>query len=94
MSSISLIEAQRNSIQLLYQFHVYTKSCEFGNVVTWRCRQRSCHGKVKVQGVAVIAEVEHNHLPDKSKVAAMEVTRAIKKRAAETVKQPRQIIQA
>src|SRR6218665_4202441 len=93
-SNMEKIESQKGKTIILVEGYRYRKDrANADGSTTWRCcKKDGCRGRMKMLNDHVVSSSEHNHAPDPAKNEAAKVVSAIRKRAAEGVKKPRQFI--
>ncbi|CAK1591269.1 unnamed protein product [Parnassius mnemosyne] len=92
---MELIQSQKGKDLLLSDGYRYRKArTNTDGSVSWRCAETPCRGRVKVSLENVMVNVtRHSHAPDPAKNEAKKSVSNMKRRAADTLEKPRQLIQ-
>ena len=93
MDALKISKSNRDQDIAVYNNFMFTKHrAEHGKVI-WRCRDRKCHGRIHTVDGDIVRATAHNHVPSPRKIIASDVNVEVKKRAVDTMEQPRQIFQ-
>ena len=93
MSELIYMKSQRNKTILYSEGFAYNESGVLKGLKRYRCRQRSCYGKILVSSSNEVTELTpHNHLGDAQKIMAEVSAKKIKDRALETTEAPRSVV--
>ena len=88
------IESQKGKELLLNDGFRYRKArVNADGSASWRCVEANCKGRLKVVEDSATTITEHGHPADFSKNEAAKSVAEMRRRAAEGVEKPRQIIQ-
>jgi hypothetical protein len=83
-SQVSFTETSKGKSAVVYQGYIYQKIRENGEKSWWRCRDRSCKGKLRLESSQLPATTgEHAHPPSQARASANRVVSSMRKRARE-----------
>ena len=71
MANFIWTKTQRGKRMLIYNNFFYTFNSEKNEIETWRCRTRSCKGRIFFKkNEEILNLIEHNHIGNKNEVIA------------------------
>ena len=83
MANFIWTKTQRGKRMLIYNNFFYTFNSEKNEIETWRCRTRSCKGRIFFKkNEEILNSKEHNHIVNKNEVMAYLSLEKIKKTAS------------
>lgn len=88
--------SQRNQNKLYFDGFIYTKDkVGKGNMIYWRCEDRSCPGRAKTDDEEIVSCTSHPNHPRKDFQAEVQITKAsIRSRAAESYEATSTVVSA
>ena len=94
MAEVRFIVNQKGADMPVFENYLFTKHSESGQKTIYRCRDRLCKARLHMENAEVWRTTEHNHAADVREIVALETQANLRKRALDTMEQPRQIFQA
>ena len=72
MDDLSFSTSQKGHETCIYKNYAYTVKRKTDDSVSWRCRDRSCHGRLRTSNNQVLEEFSRHHLPNEAAIVALE----------------------
>ena len=84
MAQVTFVETSKGRQSVVHKGYIYQKIRKNGERSWWRCKDRSCKGKLRLESDQVTATIEeHYHPPSQAQASANTVISSMKKRARE-----------
>ena len=84
MAQATFVETSKGRQSVVHKGYIYQKIRENGERSWWRCKDRSCKGKLGLESDQVTATTgEHYHPPSQAQASTNTVISSMKKRARE-----------
>ena len=84
MAQATFVETSKGRRSIVHEGYIYQKIRENGERSWWRCKDRTCKGKLRLENGQVTATTgEHFHPPSQAQTSANIVISSMKRRARE-----------